>query len=161
LERRTIDLLEGHSASGFHAFLPILRNREPDTFGIIKHFFDRGKNVLISRSNFEDHSMTHFRYDEKLDLVKNKFDIPEPVGGTVCQLSEVNWILVPLLAADQYGNRLGYGKGFYDRLLGEADHEIMKVGLNIGPLFDRFPFAESHDIRLDYCITPFETKKYS
>lgn len=105
--------------------------------------------------------MIHYQYDTELRLLKNKFDIPEPIGGTVCHLSKVQWILVPLLAADRLGNRLGYGKGFYDRLLGDTQHKITKVGLSVGPLFDLFPFAEAHDIRLDYCITPFETIKYS
>ncbi len=104
--------------------------------------------------------MKHFIMDAELILEENSYGIPEPKSGNMGSFYKIEVILVPLLAADRSGNRIGYGKGFYDRLLADIKDDVLKIGLCIGPLFDRFDFVEPHDIKLDYCITPFETVKY-
>jgi 5-formyltetrahydrofolate cyclo-ligase len=61
-------------------------------------------------------------------------------------------ILIPLLAYDTRGYRLGYGKGYYDKYLSEMDPQVLKVGLSFFEPVDRIP-EEPHDIPLDLCIT--------
>lgn len=90
-------------------------------------------------------------YDEsRLEL--GSFHIEEPKGNNVVDPSTIEVIIVPGVAYDRNGNRIGRGKGFYDRLLAET--KAVKIGVGYGfQLFDEIP-AESHDIRMDFIITP-------
>ncbi|MFT6867162.1 MAG: 5-formyltetrahydrofolate cyclo-ligase [Cyclobacteriaceae bacterium] len=137
-----------------HVFLPIARNKEFDSWDLVKKLNDHGIEVQLSVSDFATFKMNHFIYHRDLRFESNKFDIPEPVGGKAADISKVEMILIPLLASDKKGNRIGYGKGFYDRLLSDLLSKPLKVGVNLAPLFDHFPFSEDHDIKLDFCITP-------
>ena len=90
-------------------------------------------------------------------MVSGPYGILEPVGPQV-PLSSVDLVVVPALAYDRRGHRLGYGGGFYDRCLralGEArGGEFVAVGLGHGwQLVDELP-AEAHDIPLQVIVTP-------
>ena len=139
-----------------HSFLPIERNKEVNTWLIIKNLLKRGERVVISITDFEKEQMSHFYYEEGIKFRLNKMKIPEPVNAMTASIQEVELVLIPLLAADKSGNRIGYGKGYYDRLLNPIKDNVVKVGLNLGTLFDAFSLSEQHDVKLDYCITPFE-----
>ena len=60
---------------------------------------------------------------------------------------------MPLLTYDLQGNRIGYGKGYYDRFLAQCDSECCFIGLSFFPPEERIP-TEKTDIKLQYCITP-------
>ncbi len=139
-----------------HVFLPIGRNHEFDSWDLVRTLHSKGVEVQLSVSDFDTYEMSHFIYDPELKFELNKFQIPEPVDGKIADLSRTEMILIPLLACDKKGNRVGYGKGFYDRLLSDFPSNPLKVGVNLAPPFDLFPFAEAHDVRLDFCITPFQ-----
>lgn len=86
---------------------------------------------------------------------KNKFGIPEPLGGQTAKPEDMELFIVPGVAFDADGNRLGFGKGFYDRFLEGAR------GFKIGIAFD-FQIVEnvacdSHDIPMDKVITEIRT----
>lgn len=147
--------LEKHSANVIHTFLPIERNKEVNTWPIIKSLIDQKKKVVVSSTDLKNETMHHYYYHPQLKFKLNRLKIPEPVNADKADVNSIEVIFMPLLAADKLGNRIGYGKGYYDRLLHDLP-EMKKVGLSLGPLFDAFNFAESHDIRLDYCISPFE-----
>ena len=68
-------------------------------------------------------------------------------------------VFVPLLAYDKQGNRLGYGKGFYDRFLAQCKSEVIKIGLSFFAAEDEIPHSDT-DIPLDYCISPEHTYKF-
>lgn len=139
--------------NNIHVFLPIVEKREPDTFLLIDWLQENHPemSIIVSRSNFNDHSMSHHPY-QKEDLKANHYHIPEPQTTEVFE-GEIDMVLVPLLAFDQHGYRVGYGKGFYDRFLSEI--KTKKVGIS---LFDILleDIADIHqdDIKLDICITP-------
>lgn len=139
-----------------HVFLPINRNKEFDTWDLVKNLRQQKIQVVISVSDFNTFEMAHFIYEESVKFEANKFDIPEPINAQLADISKIEMILVPLLAADKKGSRIGYGKGFYDRLLSKMPKNVLKIGVNLAPLFDQFDFAEAHDVRLDYCVTPHE-----
>ncbi len=78
----------------------------------------------------------------------------EPIKVKEIEISQIDLILVPMAAADRTGNRLGYGKGFYDRFLNKAN--AMKVGLVFSEfLYDEIP-TESFDEKLDIIVTDKE-----
>ena len=142
-----------------HLFLPIRKNQEIDTWPLLNALRTSGRQVVLSRTDFESRRMTHYWYSEKTKIQEDSFGIPTPMEGEVADFSNVELVFIPLLAADRSGNRVGYGKGFYDQLLSESMTKPVKAGLSISPPFDEFPFAEAHDVRLDYLVTHQEILK--
>ena len=138
-------------AEYFHIFLPISEKREVDTSFIIPVLQGRDKHVIVPKVT-GDSELTHFLLSDSTLLKKNKWNIPEPQNGI--QISERQ--LIPLLAFDREGYRVGYGKGFYDRFLGKCKEDIVKIGLSFFPPVDRIVDRESHDVPLDHCVTPDE-----
>lgn len=93
-------------------------------------------------------------YDQsRLEL--GAFHIEEPTGTDAVDVNQIELIIVPAVAYDRNGNRLGRGKGFYDRLL--ASTKATKIGVAYEfQLVDEIP-AEPHDVPMDMIITPFAT----
>ncbi|MDE5642593.1 MAG: 5-formyltetrahydrofolate cyclo-ligase [Muribaculaceae bacterium] len=79
------------------------------------------------------------------------FNIEEPDGDILDDLSGIDMVIVPAVAYDRHGNRVGRGKGYYDRLL--ADLKALTVGMAYDfQLVDNIE-CEAHDIKVDYIIT--------
>lgn len=92
-------------------------------------------------------------YDEsRLEL--GAFHIEEPTGNNTIDPKDIELIIVPGVAFDRKGNRLGRGKGFYDRLLSDVDATKIGVGYEF-QLFDEIP-TDEHDVRMDAIITQNE-----
>lgn len=90
-------------------------------------------------------------YDEsRLEL--GAFHIEEPTGMDVADICEMELIIVPAVAYDRKGNRLGRGKGFYDRLLRDSDATKIGVAYEF-QIVDSIP-AEEHDVPVDMVISP-------
>lgn len=155
---RSIDLW---SKNTFHLFLPIKRNKEVNTWPMIHFLKDElHKQVVLSKTNFKDISLEHIRYDSDTELYKNKFGIPEPIRGITVNEEDIEVVFVPLLAFDNKGNRVGYGKGFYDIFLAKCNPNTISVGLS---LFDdpiEIDDVNEMDFPLDYCITPNGVLKF-
>lgn len=89
-------------------------------------------------------------YDEsRLEL--GAFHIEEPTGNETVSADEIELVVVPAVAYDRKGNRLGRGKGFYDRLLRTTSATKVGVGYEF-QLLDEIP-AEPHDVPMDMIIT--------
>ncbi len=63
-------------------------------------------------------------------------------------------VFVPLLAFDEKGHRVGYGKGFYDKFLSECKPEVLKIGLSFFESETLISDVLTTDIQLDLCVTP-------
>jgi 5-formyltetrahydrofolate cyclo-ligase len=138
----------------FHLFLSISEQKEIDTEFLLHVLAGKDKEVVVSKSDFTTHKMTHYLLTENTKVIKNAYNIPEPVDGIEVPVSKIEVVFVPLLAFDNKGNRVGYGKGFYDAFLSECTPETIKIGLS---LFDAEPIIEDTsdiDVSLDYCVTP-------
>lgn len=154
IEEKLKSLLEELNPQVIHSYLPIKRNREPDTFPIINWLLKKNRKILISKTDFENKSMSHFDFNQTTELAINKWGIPEPTNAKP-EVLNAELFLVPLVAMDLNGNRLGYGGGYYDRLLVNQTDSI-KVGLSLLPIQNEFRFVEPHDIKLDFGVTPNE-----
>lgn len=138
-----------------HVFLPIAGKNEPDTFRLIRWLreFHPGIRIIVPRADFATATMTSYLYPGEDALENNPYQIPEPVNAELYEGS-IDLILVPLLAFDLNGYRVGYGKGFYDRFLeGSA---AIKAGLSFFGPVAAITDVHEQDIRLDLCITPGE-----
>lgn len=63
-------------------------------------------------------------------------------------------VLVPLIAFDARGFRVGYGKGFYDRFLKTCRADCLKIGLSLFPPVEKIADTADFDVKLDACATP-------
>jgi 5-formyltetrahydrofolate cyclo-ligase len=84
----------------------------------------------------------------------NKYGIAEPVDGLPMFPEEIDLILVPLLAFDKHGYRVGYGKGYYDKFFKECREDVVKIGISYFDPIDAIDDVNAFDVKLDYCITP-------
>ncbi|WP_158825806.1 5-formyltetrahydrofolate cyclo-ligase [Mucilaginibacter lacusdianchii] len=139
-----------------HLFLPIYKRKEPDTFLIrdwLQVTHPRIKRVF-PKADFANNTMQHFADDADLQLATNAFGIPEPVNGNLVTAAEIDLVLIPLLAFDRRGYRVGYGKGFYDRFLAECRPDTQFVGLSFFEPVDVIEDLNEFDKPMHKCITP-------
>jgi len=86
--------------------------------------------------------------------LKNKWNILEPKYSNKTNNKDLEVVFIPLIICDFKGNRIGYGKGFYDKFLAKCSKSILKIGLNFfEPILEEI-INEKHDITLDYLVTP-------
>lgn len=140
--------------SFYHIFLTIEEQQEVNTEYILNILSGKDKNIVISRSNFDDYSMSHVLLTDSTRIKKNAYNIPEPVDGIPITSELIDVVFIPLLAFDKLGHRIGYGKGFYDRFLAQCKAETLKIGLSFFEAHKEDFEVSPSDIALDYCITP-------
>ena len=115
----------------FHSFFSITSFGEVDTSYLIGLLQEREKTLVVSRTLIETVRMEHFLYDPNQIEANNKWHIP-----------------------DTAGNRIGYGKGFYDNFLGECKADTLKIGLSFFPPESHIEDVREGDIPLNYVVTP-------
>lgn len=139
-----------------HLYIPIERMREIDTWPFIdwlqRHY--PTLKIVVSRSNPDDSSMSHYLFTERRALFENKWGILEPQGGQQIDEKLIDAVIIPLLVADKSGNRVGYGKGFYDRFLSRCRPDCLKIGLSLFPPVEQIDDINEFDVALDVLITP-------
>ncbi|MEP1489906.1 MAG: 5-formyltetrahydrofolate cyclo-ligase [Algibacter sp.] len=146
--------------SFYHIFLSIEEQKEINTGYILNVLSGKDKNILISKSDFKTGDMTHFLLTDNTVIKKNKYNIPEPVDGIEILDNKIDVVFIPLLAFDKTGNRVGYGKGFYDRFLTNCKPETIKIGLSFFEAENEITDVFKSDVKLDYCVTPMTIYKY-
>lgn len=140
----------------FHLFLTIDELNEINTEYILQILMGKDKEIVISKTIFEERKMVHFLLTENTKIKKNEFNIPEPLDGIEVPSNKIDVVFVPLLAFDKKGNRVGYGKGFYDNFLNECNTDVLKIGLSFFEPEEKFDEVFETDIPLDFCVTPNE-----
>lgn len=138
----------------FHIFLPIEEQKEVNTEFILHLLQGKDKEIVISKANFDTREMTHFLLTDNTKIKKNEYNIPEPIDGLEVPTHKINVVFVPLLAYDKVGNRVGYGKGFYDKFLSECKPETIKIGLSFFEPEEIISDIFENDVKLDFCVTP-------
>jgi 5-formyltetrahydrofolate cyclo-ligase len=153
IQFQTIDLPFIHSLL---SFWPIEKNGEPNVHLVTGYLEFKNPELVIAypKTDFDTHSMIAMVPDESTGFILNKFDLHEPAGGETIFPADIDMILVPLLAVDQQGYRVGYGKGFYDRFLAECGTDCIKAGFSYFEPVDQITDTGEFDVPLDLCITP-------
>jgi len=144
----------------FHLFLPIVEQNEINTEYILNLLMGKDKEIVVSKSDFTTRKMTHILLTEETKIKKNSYNIPEPISGEEISSHKIDVVFIPLLAYDRNGNRVGYGKGFYDKFLSECRDKVIKVGLSFFHPENEIDDIYEEDIPLDYCITPDTIYKF-
>ncbi len=140
--------------SFYHIFLSIEEHKEINTDYILNILAGKDKNIVISKSDFKTTTLINFLLTDSTVIKENHWNIPEPVDGIEIDNKKIDVVFVPLLAFDKQGNRVGYGKGFYDNFLSSCKPETIKIGLSFFETENDITDIFEGDIKLDYCVTP-------
>ncbi len=140
--------------SNIHIFLPITDKKEINTWHFLHNFYKNSNTVITSIYNYKEDEIINVKINPSSSYEIGGFGIPEPKERIVFDCSKLDYIIIPLLCYDIKGNRIGYGKGIYDRILSTLPSKCMKIGISLfHPEKISIP-NESHDISLDFCQTP-------
>lgn len=146
-----------------HVFLPQTGKNEMDTWRIISFLrrFDQIK-IVSPRIIPGTREMEHYLLTPETILIRNQWQIPEPDPATASQIQprEIDAVLIPLLAFDKNGYRVGYGGGYYDRFLTQCKSNVLKIGLSFFEPVEKISDLNTYDVAMDYCITPSSVIKF-
>lgn len=142
----------------YHIFLSIERHQEIDTGHLLHVLQGKDKDVVISKTK-RDLQMAHYLLTDSTPIKINNYGIPEPQDGISIEAKNIDVVFIPLLAYDNEGNRVGYGKGYYDVFLSQCKKDVIKVGLSLFPPEEKIE-AQKHDQKLDYCVTPTDIYEF-
>lgn len=141
-----------------HIFIPIEKFNEIDTQIFIDYFLEQNIRVYVPKIvedkliNMEIFSDTAFE--------TNNWGISEPVSNEDSGEKHFHYVITPLLYCDGKGNRVGYGKGFYDGLFQSISSETKKIGVNYFDPDECIDDVWENDIPLDYLVTPTEVLSF-
>lgn len=141
-----------------HTYLSSLKLGEPETANIIKYlqFKNPFIKVVIPKVDIHAGHLSHYQYNEEIEMIKNQYGIDEPKEGLQVLENEIDLVLIPLLAFDKRGYRVGFGKGYYDKFLSRCRKDVLKIGLSLFDPVEKIDDITGYDIPLDFCVTPKE-----
>lgn len=151
------NLLSNFDWSGkvVHVFLPMKKFNEPDLWSIIQKLWEtENAQVCTSVTHMSENHLSHYELLPSTPLRKNSWGTDEPYEAREIDVSEIDRVLIPLLAYDKKGNRIGYGKGFYDGFLKSCREDVEKIGISFFPPETEIDGVHEADVPLDFCITP-------
>lgn len=139
-----------------HTYLSIEENREVPTDQLVSYleFRNPDMKIIVPKADFATGELSHYLLTDSTTFEKNEYNIPEPVNGEIIAAGKIDLVLVPLLAFDEKGYRLGYGKGFYDRFLSQCSKDTLKIGLSYFDAVESISDTHQFDLPLTHCVTP-------
>ncbi len=155
IERLIRYLQEKHCRS-IHCYISF--RSEVETHDFIERALQDGMRVTVPVVERIDNGevLTHSEIKDLASLVSGRFGIKEPLERNRASLDVLQAVIVPLVAFDRQGTRLGYGKGFYDTFLRELPRTVERIGLAFSTQeMNRIP-AFPHDEALDTIVTELE-----
>ena len=116
-------------------------------------FKNPAATLIYPVTNFEETSLIPVATKEDTIFEVNEFKINEPINGTPVSPFTIELMLIPLLGFDSSGFRVGYGKGFYDKLIKNCNPNMLKVGFSF---FNEVVIDDVNefDKKMDICVTP-------
>jgi 5-formyltetrahydrofolate cyclo-ligase len=154
IQDRIMKLEDYLSADIIGIYLPI--GKEVGTWQIINHALLKNKIIVLPKVEPE-HDLYFYRVDED-DLKHNlilrvPFGIKEPKGDKSKVVDDIDTLIVPGLAFDRKGSRIGYGLGYYDRYMARKKYK-KSIGLCYDfQIFNRIPSMQSHDQKIDIIVS--------
>lgn len=139
-------------------FLPISKFNEINTLEFIKFLWSKKVNVFIPK--IIDKDLISIKFTSETILIQNSWGILEPLSNQN-EETVFDYVITPLLYCDSFGNRVGYGKGFYDKFFQTINSDAKKIGVNYFAPTDIIDDISELDVKLDYLITPDEMLSFS
>lgn len=142
-----------------HIFNSIDAQKEVDTQIFIDYFFEKGIHVYVPK--IFGNELKSIQITSETKYVVNSWGISEPADLPSEEEIHFDFAIVPLLYCDHFGNRIGYGKGFYDRLFSTINKDVKKIGVNFFLPHETIDDVSDFDIPLDYLVTPTEVLSFT
>jgi 5-formyltetrahydrofolate cyclo-ligase len=126
---------------------------EVNTDSLISALIAKGGRVIVPIIERETVSLRLSYLEDPSVLVESTFHVPEPIGSEIpARPEEVTVAVIPVLGFDRYGNRLGYGAGYYDRFL-EKNPNITRIGLAFACQEIPVIPCDANDVKIDIIVT--------
>ena len=163
ISERFFSLVDLSFVKVVHSFLPITANKEFDTWLIIDRIRREFPHIRLSipRINKKTDLLENFYFEGLHQLESNSWGIQQPKQGDPIKNEKIDLVIVPLLAFDRTGHRVGYGKGYYDRFLSTCRKDCKKIGVSFFPPINKISDTTEYDFRLTSCLTPEQTISFS
>jgi len=139
------------------------KGREFDPIPVLEQALENGHICALPVVQADSKILRFMPWTRHTPLAKGAFGILEPAQGAGEDFIEPDIIIVPLLAFDRRGHRLGQGGGYYDATLAHlrTKKNVIAVGVGYADQAVLFPLpAEEHDQKLDWIITPQGAQKF-
>lgn len=140
-----------------HVFLPIEKFNEVDTNIFIDFFWNKNVNVFIPKMN--QGKMISIKYTPETLLEENSWGILEPIANHN-EIDHFDIVITPVLYCDAKGNRIGYGKGFYDQFFTTINKDALKIGVSVFSPEEIIDDVFDSDVALDYLVTPINVLSF-
>ena len=151
-----------YSVQYLMSYWPLDHQGEPNT-----HLFERylqhaipALQIAYPVSDFSTGEMYAIVVNEETRFKDNHLAIAEPETGEKITPDDLDIIFVPLLAFDNNGYRVGYGKGFYDRFLQKCSENIITIGFSYFEPVSNINDKNQFDVPLNFCITPYKVYEF-
>jgi 5-formyltetrahydrofolate cyclo-ligase len=138
------------------SYWPLKQHTEPNTHLMTDYLRFRmpGLQIAYPVTDFTDHSMKILLVNDNTEFTINEYGIAEPVQGLQIDPTDIDMVFVPLLVFDKSGQRVGYGKGFYDRFLANCNADIIKIGFSFFEPVEAIEGISRFDVPLTIGVTP-------
>lgn len=152
IEERLLTLLDGFET----IMVYVSKTPEVETSGLITALIRRGVRVVVPIIERETCGLRLSYLPDPSVLIPSTFNVPEPVGHELpARPGDVEVVVLPMLAFDAEGNRLGYGAGYYDRFLCRYPHP-KKIGIAFSCQRAEGIPANEDDVKMDSIVTEKE-----
>ncbi len=151
----TFEVKEGQK---IHIFISIAKLKEVQTGLFISYFLQNKVHIYLPKMIGDHIIAVPFNRDTEMKV--NSWGIAEPVQNNDAGVNDFDYIITPLLYCDDKGNRVGFGKGYYDGFFSKINSECKKIGVGFYAPDESIDDLNSNDIPLDYLVTPTEVLSF-
>ena len=152
-----IELIKKIQPTCIHCFLTINQKSEINTKPIIEYCWENHIDVIVPVTDFTNNTLKNAKFEPSTKTALTKNNIPEPINPIWADDSDIELVITPLLAFDATGHRVGFGRGFYDRLFSSLNNEVKRVGVSFFEPCETLEDVDNYDVPLTYCVTPHTT----
>lgn len=152
INKRLIAMREFIDSKRVMCYSPV--KNEVSTEEIIYTAWSQNKEIFLPVTD-EDNNLKIYKSDRFIPLIKGRYGISEPdTEKNICiDTEEIEMLIIPGIVFDKEGNRIGYGKGCYDRLLKSFKRKPFKIALAFDlQIFEKI-ISDVHDIAVDKIVT--------
>lgn len=153
-----VDYFKPVTGQKVHIFIPIEKFMEIDTQLFIDYFLSRDIRVFVPK--IVSMKLISVEIFTDTEFETNAWGISEPVSDEDSGCLDFDYVITPLLYCDHKGNRVGYGKGFYDGFFEKISEKSKKTGVNYFNPDENIDDVWEYDIPLDYLVTPTDVLSF-
>ncbi|MBL1222067.1 5-formyltetrahydrofolate cyclo-ligase [Chryseobacterium sp. L7] len=153
-----LDYFKPEKGQKVHVFIPIEKFKEINTGIFIDAFLQNNIRVFVPKVVADDLISVEINKDTAFET--SGWGISEPISNEDSGELHFDYVITPLLYSDAEGNRIGYGKGFYDAFFQSISGASKKIGVNYFSPDEKIDDVWENDIPLDYLVTPTEVLSF-